>query len=332
MTWLSDYLYDRIQQLIRNPQYLSDIKDVLFDSKGFEIPGMINKVSSIRDKWQLDTLISPAIKVAKGDIESLPIFRDTMAVTADYCRYEREMTPDEKASVEKLPPTKFEGKDEAVLCEDEPETILESTPIWNDHFIRLTVDVNPGLNIEAVLGQVRDHINQARGQLEAKNQRLHFEKRADYYRVWDLRKEKKPFKQIAKELKIFENDAKRHFYIAYELILQKPFDKLRWNTILSEKLRSNVWKDGAYDKEAAEKYLDHDGHSRSLRTVPIQDDITAAETDGFDELAFDLKAVCGACTDTECRENIFLAIEYKDFSGLVPCPNFFEIAELYRPS
>jgi len=331
MTWLSDYLHDRIQQLIRNPQYLSDIKDVLFDSNGFEIPGTIHKTSPIRDKWQLDTLISPAIKVAEISIESLPIFRETMAVTADYCRYEREMTLNEIAGMEKLPPTIFEGDDKATSCEEEAETILESTPIWNDHFIRLTIDINPGLNIEAVLDQVRDHINQARGVLDAKNQRSHFEKRAVYYRVWDLRKEKKPFKQIARELDIYEDDAKRHFYIAYELILQKPFDKLRWKTILSGELRSKIWKDGVYDKEAAEKYLDHDGHSRSLRTVPMQDDITSVENNGFDELAFDLEKLCGACLDVDCREKALPGIRRKVIE-FTPCPNFMEVAELYRSS
>ena len=45
------------------------------------------------------------------------------------------------------------------------------------------------------------------------------------FKIWKMRKERKSFAFIAEELKISEDLAKKHFYRAFELTQQKPYDK-----------------------------------------------------------------------------------------------------------
>lgn len=324
MDWSSAYLYDKLLRLIRNPDYVEDIKNVQFDDNGFEIFGLDNQTDAIREKWQLDTLVSPEIKISEDAVAALPIFKSTLPVSVSYCLTDREMTESEEIAAAGYPAPKFPDP-------DEPETILESTPIWDDHCIKLTIDVHPDWSLDSILEQVKSHIQDARSQLSAKDHRLHFEKRTAYYRVWDLRKEKTPFKQIAKELGIQEEDAKRHYYKAYYLILGEPFDKEKWSKILSRSLRAKIWEKGAFDEKAAEKYLAHEEQHRDLKTAPLKETKVAAADAGFNELAFDLRKICNACEDVDCKEKALHVIENQEFMPeFTPCPDFFEIAKSYQ--
>ena len=324
MDWSSAYLYDRLLRLIRNPDYIEDVKNVQFDDNGFEIPALDSETDAIRDKWKLDTLVSPAIKISEDAVAALPIFKSTLAVSASYCRTEREMTKSEKVAAAGYPAPKHPDS-------DSPEMILESNPIWDERYIKLTIDVDPDRSVDSILEEVKSYIQDARTQLSAKDHRLHFEKRKAYYGVWDLRKEKTPFKHIAKKLGILEEDAKRHYYNAYFLIMGEPFDKEKWNKIISSSLRATIWKTGSYDEKAAEKYLAHEERHRELKTAPLKETTAAAADAGFNSLAFDLKTLCTACEDADCKEKAFHLIENQEFPPeFSPCPDFLEVAKAYR--
>jgi len=108
--------------------------------------------------------------------------------------------------------------------------------IEDDKYLTLKIDMTQA-NIR-IIPLVRFYIRYFRQYIERKGVdagRSHFEKRRRYYRVWEERKQKKSFKAISKKLSIDVDTAKKEFYRAYELIMERSYNPVHYGEIPVQK-------------------------------------------------------------------------------------------------
>ena len=166
LEWLEDYLFDKLQQIKRNPRYVSFCRKVPFNDDGIvsSIESLLDpEADKLRDAFGLELLFDPTKDLPKKDPTILALFKDPLAVS-------------------------FEWHKEAGY----------STPIWDDHFIRLKIDIGLNRDMKEILAEVREFIEDTRTGLNnnerLEDKRRYFEKRSLCYEVWDMRTVPVPFK------------------------------------------------------------------------------------------------------------------------------------------
>lgn len=86
---------------------------------------------------------------------------------------------------------------------------------------RLIVEINPNAHREII----HFYLDLLLNKIEKPFQKKRFRKESiNALTVWELRRLRKPFKEIAKELKIKESVAKKNYYRAYEIICGKKYN------------------------------------------------------------------------------------------------------------
>jgi hypothetical protein len=209
LEWLEDYLFDKLQQIKRNPRYVSFCQNVPFNDDGIvsSIESLLDtEADKVRNAFGLELLFDPTKDLPKKDPTILALFKDPLAVS-------------------------FEWHKEAGY----------STPIWDDHFIRLKIDIDLNRDMEEILAEVREFIEDARTGLNnserLEDKRRYFEKRSLCYEVWDMRTVPVPFKRIAIAQNISEDTAKKRFGKAFELIMGKEYQREIWKKLFPRELQ-----------------------------------------------------------------------------------------------
>lgn len=329
--WLQAYLYDRWQRVRRRPDYIEFCEDHTseFDDDGIleTFASLSQDAEEIREKFGLEMIYLSSKEIPKNLILEWPVFKKPLAVNFIW----------------------------------HPEKAGISTPIWNDHYIRLEIDVLPETTEGQILDEVREFVNDARevmkrqklidvqnlkkkGKLEEAlkteeelkkwevKDRAHLDKREDCYKVWDERKAKKPFSIIAQEMGLNKETTKKRFYRAYELIMLEPYDREAFlKRIIGEELvRTIKTPNGRYNKKAWEKLLQH-GETRQKHLLTKQE--PRADVYGINNtlegdpqvmiLVQDIAKMCKTCSDNDCAK-LFFAGDFKSWDACQNIRNFLK--------
>ncbi len=208
----NNLLWDKLQRIKRHPDYLKYCENIQFDESGFNFE-ISDESDDIINRFELETLFDPAKEFDPNKIDILlRIFKEPLAV----CYVWNKESPD------------------------------FTTPVWDNHYIQLKIDISPKRNLGQIIDEVKECISEAQPHIESESEleletdrRKHFEKRQIYYEIWDMRKKRMPFSKIAPQLGINEDKAKKRFYKAYELIMGVPFDveKFKQLPVLKKELK-----------------------------------------------------------------------------------------------
>lgn len=260
LEWLEDYLFDKLQQIKRNPKYISFCRKVPFNDDGLEysIESLLDpEADKVRNAFGLALLFDPTKDLPKKDSTILDLYKDPLAVS-------------------------FEWHKEAGY----------STPIWDDHFIRLKIDIGPNRDMGEILAEVQEFIEDARTGLDnserLEDKRRYFEKRSLCYKVWDMRTVPVPFKKIAISQNISEDTAKKRFKKAFELIVGKEYQKEIWKKL--------------FPRELAQQHL----CVGNIEYVKGKEDDPSLFGPSEMRLWYDIERICAKCPDSECRELPFI--------------------------
>jgi hypothetical protein len=245
--WLEKLLYDRWQRMRRHPDYLKfcetqEFEDgfLILDSLYFLDSPYSDEAKKIQGRFGLGRRIfHPSVDLSPEHVLALDIFPDALAVRTKYQR---------------------EG-----ISEDELGT---RTPIFNNHYIHLEIDVNPNRKKDEILKAVWEQVENAREIIRLdenrladdkaeKSEKAHFDTRLKCYEVWDRRKKKARFSDIARGMKISEDLAKKNYYRAWELILGQPYDPESFRALVK---RQPIHK--SQIKKTCENCTDKECHRR----------------------------------------------------------------------
>lgn len=305
-TWLREYYYDKFQRIKRNYEYVEFARKIAFEQDGFESDQSYYnmdqdakvKAESFRSKFGLNSLFDPTMEIPKDDFMEELVFEIQSPV-------------------------------EIILREDKPN-FFDS--IWNDSHIKLKIDIRPEVSLNQILSEVKEFIEEARELLpnfEGKDRRAHFEKREDYYKIWDLRAERMPFKEIALKLKIKESTAVYGFICAYKLILGESYDKRFWTELMRKNLEDNIIKvDGSFSIDRWKKLSKLEEIKQSNRlfyeTEPVISHFTENQIEEFENIE-SIKETCQRCSDDDCFKAMLRAFEQGDFESWNACPDIYAL-------
>jgi hypothetical protein len=209
-------------------------------------------------------------------------------------------------------------------------------PIWDDSHIKLKIDIRPEISLNQILFEVKEYIKEARELLpdfKEKNQRAHFEKREDYYKIWDLRIERMPFKDIALKLKIKESTAINRFKSAYKLILGENYDRRFWSELMRKNFEDNIIKDdGSFNIDYWQKLSKLEESKQTGRqfyeTEPIVSNLTENQIEEFENIE-SIKEMCQRCSDSDCFKDMLRAFKQNDFESWNACPDIYALLKNY---
>ena len=218
LQWTGNLLWDKLQRIKRHPDYLKYCGNIQFDENGFNFE-ISDESDDIINRFELETLFDPAKEFDPNKIDILlRIFKEPLAVSYVWNKESPDFT----------------------------------TPVWDNHYIQLKIDISPKRNLGQIIDEVKEFISEAQPHIESelkteinhqgkppKPQRKHFEKRLMCYEIWDMRKKRTPFSKIAQQLHIHEDTARKSFYSSYELIMGKPFavEKIKQLSVLKKELK-----------------------------------------------------------------------------------------------
>jgi hypothetical protein len=305
-TWLREYYHDKFQRIKRNPEYVEFARKIVFDQNGFESDlscfnmdqDAKKKAESFRRKFGLNSLFDPTIEISKDDFLEELVFENQSPV-------------------------------EIILREDRPN-FFDS--IWNDSHIKLKIDIRPEVSLNQILSEVKEFIEEARELLpdyEEKSRRAHFEKREDYYKIWDLRTERMSFKDIALKLKIKESTAVYGFKCAYKLILGESYDKRFWTELMRKNFENNIIKaDGSFSIDHWKKLSKLEETKQTSRlfyeTEPAISHSTENQIEEFENVE-SIKETCQRCSDDDYFKEMLRAFKQSDFESWNACPDIYTL-------
>jgi hypothetical protein len=308
--WILDLLYDKYQRVRRNPEYIEFCTHISFNKDGFlesiySIPASQHmKYEELCGRLGLQLIFDPLLEIPRSDFLQFPIFKNQLAVE---CKMHIENTDARQGA-------------EANDIDAQPYVL---TPIWDDHYIILKINVSPDVRTAEILREVQESVISAKNLLisqRGEKERLHFKARLASYKIYDLRKERTPFRDVAVKLKMRLDEAKVNFRSAYSLITGKVYDKPTWLEMLRTTLKQKVAKTPS-DPEAWQDLAKMEERYQREITVPTErfsdNDISGIEEHTIRALTLEQALnICKQCRDTECY-NAFLQGQ-DDWD---PCPD-----------
>jgi hypothetical protein len=144
--WLEAYLYDRWQQIRRNEDYFQFAKGLKFDKDGFLADinvELSQETKAIKRQFGLSSIIDPTRDIPKEWMLELPIFEQPLAVSPDY-----------------RPEYLIDGGREV-----EGEPLPLHTLFWDEHYIKLNIDVSSTKSKTQILSEVWMWVENARAVL-----------------------------------------------------------------------------------------------------------------------------------------------------------------------
>jgi hypothetical protein len=285
--WLLAYLHDRWQRIKRHPEFLRfwndhpvDVNDYLALEELYRSEDAIK----LRERFGLFLLHPPSAEFSPEEMLSEYVFENPTAVSYLW------RTVSEKW-----------------ISEDEYHT--QTSLIWNDHFIRLEIDISPQRTLSEILDEVEEFVKEARdyADISQDKTRERFQEKLQCYQVWDMRDRHTPFLEIARELGIKEDAARKKYERAYELIYAEPLP--------------DVWRFRARKIEMAQQHL--------LMKDP-EKTFAAAGVNGMNDaetrlLLRDIARICSKCTDAACQEQSRQFRRSGDATDWKACPSVMEI-------
>jgi len=196
-------------------------------------------------------------------------------------------------------------------------------------FIYFGIRIDDDVKWVDIEPHIKRYINFARAisNIEQKDTRRHTAKHEDYLKIWDKRICKTPFTQIATELSITEDLAKKRFKAVLELIEGKSYDRVSWHDMIRDKLACSAKKND--DAFAWENVLKHEETYLREKIFDEHDSIDLVPDKNYalpDDLRIDITRLCENCNDVACRK----AIAMEDYDRATPCPNFLNLIDEYR--
>lgn len=170
---------------------------------------------------------------------------------------------------------------------------------------------------------------------------MHFEKRNGCYAVWDRRREQEPFSKITLRLGLNEDQARKRFRRAFTLVTGKEYNESIWKELILDYLvkkaksssgqeqveaykelgkfekvkqqnRLLMEKEGSEEEQKRKRWMKENIPSNSLC-----DDPRVAE------ILIDIKRLCRACPDTECKAKGLSNQMAEDLSNF-DCPQIYK--------
>lgn len=167
------------------------------------------------------------------------------------------------------------------------------------------------------------------GLWEAENRRKRKEAKKQL-KVWKLRKQQIPFSQIAGQLKISEDLAKKQFYRAFELILGETYEKnIRKSIVRKELERVATDPNKKNIRERWEKLLKFEEikQQHKLGGKDFKDFLSSEEVENTLEESMyvnDIKKICTKCDDISCCEAMNNAFDTGDFDSWNACTDIYD--------
>jgi len=181
--WLERTLNERWQVIRRDPEYLEFCNDYAssFNKEGILKlwEGLEPRAEEIKKLFGLETICHPSLNLSKKELLDYPIFNKPLAVSYEW-------------------------------TEDQPG---HYSPIVDDHFIRLRIDIGEDKKTGQILSEVKEFIEEARSIAEIETNKSRFRPDEEIFKVWDLHEDLKearnaktkdedmtPIQKIIKEL------------------------------------------------------------------------------------------------------------------------------------
>lgn len=205
--WLKGKLYNRWQIIRRHPDYRNFCIGRKFENGTLGIwESLEPEAKTIMDRFGLEMIYDPSVDFPEEDFLAFPVFKDSLAV-----RYEWR-------TVEKI-------------NEEKGERLVRTT-LWDEHYIKLKIDISPERPIPQILSEVRELIEGSRQEMileknegeESTTGGIPANVNDEAYKVWDLRDEGKEPKEIIQELwpEEYERQSSNN-----DFVLNAKFEELR---------------------------------------------------------------------------------------------------------
>jgi len=200
LDWKNEYYWYQWQLLKRNPEYIDYCCKHKFDDNELIIVTDENKqeIEETKKRWGLQEIWHFKKELSKEVCSASGVFIQASAVQRIFLDNNQKGVPD-----------------------------------WQ-HYIDIRINIDDKVRWKQIEGELRRLIDYAkimRGLSPFGEERLHFDE--DLLQVWDLKKRRESFEEIALQLYPSEllattkERAKKKYYKAYELILHKEYDPER---------------------------------------------------------------------------------------------------------
>jgi len=168
--WLEEALYLRWQVVRRDPEYVEFCNE---QGSAFDADGIMNpwersepRAEEIKKLFGLETICHPSLNFTKEKLLDEPIFNNPLAVSYKWNQ----------------------------------EHPGHSTPIFNDHFIRLRIDIGEERKMSQILSEVQQFVEEARGVAGIETDKSRLRPDEEVFKVWDLKASGKKPQEIMEEL------------------------------------------------------------------------------------------------------------------------------------
>jgi len=322
--WLESLLYDRWERLRRNRHYIEFCEKLKFSKDGLEEPYQRNsEIDKILEQFNLQYIFHPSTDIHRDEILSYEIFKEPLAVVFEYPESQH---PEAEQSHHSMEITHTDDGSEVVIFAGSHS--VEISPIWNEHYIKIKIDIGPNRTTEEILDEVREFIEGARevAGIDRKNIRHRFDKNTIHYKVWDLRRARRSFPEIGKLVGISTDLARKHFCTAYKLINNEQYEPAALGLIQEIKLWGAQKEPSLFN----EAYINQDHVKRKEWHVLDEGLLVDLEADPLASTIArltieNLQTLCMECPDKQCFEHFQDALSSGDQGKWTPCEDAIDI-------
>lgn len=196
--WLEETLYERWQTIRRDPEYLEFCNEY---ASAFDENGIMNlwedlepRAEEIRELFGLETICHPSLDLSKEQLLEYPVFNHPLAVSYEW-------------------------------TEEQPGRY---SPIVDDHFIRLRIDISGDKKISQLLSEIEEFIREARRIAGTRTNTSRFRPDEDIFEVWDLKEKGKSSKEIIRQLwpEEYDRECKEGSPMNWEADKEKEYQEL----------------------------------------------------------------------------------------------------------
>jgi len=196
--WLKETLNERWQVIRRDPEYVKFCNEYAsaFDENGIMKlwEGLEPRPEEIKKLFGLETICHPSLDLSREELLDYPVFNKPLAVSYEW-------------------------------TEEQPG---HYSPIVDDHFIRLRIDIGGDKKTGQILSEVQEFIEEARSIAEIKPNTSRLRPDEEIFKVWDLKETGKSSKEIIKQLwpEKYDQECKEGSSAKWEADKQKKYQEL----------------------------------------------------------------------------------------------------------
>jgi len=232
----------------------------------------------------------------------------------DYCMEigHQKMTTPASGTSNQLSYEELKNKVIDMHCRDAKEIFEELMDDRPAVHLLLSIDLTRSKSdIEEEVKNLIDEYKTKLGVHEVKEKRFKWLSNLDkMLAVWDMRMEGKTFAEIADIQGIkgpnAEDTVKKRFYLVFQLISGRPYDKHIWKKLFFERLEKFALSEGADNPKIWEKLLKRDtGYQReSTKRQDFWETAGEEDTQRLFVMIDDISKICRKCPDMTCRNQM----------------------------